>query len=206
MLLHDDVDVHLNYANVLCQLDGFQRAMDHLGAAMRVPGGDATGAGAARREVWEFVSRVSEFIASRAGCKPKQLASLAAELPVPSGAVRLLSELAVGDNPGTTVVVKVVAALPNSGIYASKHLRFVVIDGREQLSCASLYGLPKGLVQVNATLELAAPHLLQVEAGHWDGPAQVAGFQILRIEEPKAQLKVNGCGVVPRAERGKASQ
>jgi len=82
----------------------------------------------------------------------------------------------------------VVAALPNSGIYASKHLRFVVIDGREQLSCASLYGLPKGLVQVNATLELAAPHLLQVEAGHWDGPAQQhaqARHGVLEAIEPK---------------------
>ena len=36
--------------------------------------------------------------------------------------------------------------------------------------------------------------------------AQTAGFHILRIEEPKAQLKVNGCGVVPRSERGKTSQ
>ena len=131
---------------------------------------------------------------------------------------------------------------------------------------------------MNATLELAAPHLLKVEAHHWDRPvsqhaqtrhgdlaatepkpatggsrhprplrtaalwaperscgpleprsvawslceappkvadsaalypppqAQTAGFHILRIEEPKAQLKVNGCGVVPRSERGKASQ
>ena len=61
-------------------------------------------------------------------------------------------------------------------------------------------------MQVNATLELPAPHLLQVEARHWDAPGQTAGFHILRIEEPKAQLKVNGCGVVPRSERGKASQ
>ena len=61
-------------------------------------------------------------------------------------------------------------------------------------------------MQANATLELAAPHLIQVEAHHWDRPAQTAGFHILRIEEPRAQLKVNGCGVVPRSERGKASK
>tara|TARA_B100000795_G_scaffold154329_1_gene115697 strand:- start:709 stop:918 length:210 start_codon:yes stop_codon:yes gene_type:complete len=44
------------------------------------------------------------------------------------------------------------------------------------------------------------------DSAAFDPPqAQTAGFHILRIEEPRAQLKVNGCGVVPRSERGKGN-
>ena len=136
--------------------------------------------------------------AIKAGVKPKRLAALAAELPAPSGGAVSLSQLAPGDNPGKSVFVKVVAPLPQM---RSKHLRFVVVDAQERLIGLSLYALPKGLVQPDATLELTAPHLLKVEARPWDQPGPAAGFHVLRVEEPRAQLRVNGAGVVPRSER-----
>ena len=60
---------------------------------------------------------------------------------------------------------------------------------------------------MDATLELSSPHLLRVEACHWEQTKLTAGFHVLRVEEPKAQLKVNGCGVVPRhaSERQRAN-
>ena len=193
LLGHADADLHVNHGSALFYLDQIQPALDHYGQAHKLD--PSLNAAVLRQEAWEFVVRVAEFLSSKAGVKPKRLAALAAELPQPAGHVSALSQLVLGDNPARSVCVKIVAELPPQRVH---HLRFVVVDVHESLMMLSVYGLPKGLVQVESTLELTAPHLLEVHAHHWEHEEQTAGFHALRIEEPRMQLKVNGCGVVPR--------
>ena len=196
-LAHTNPDWHVNHGVAWMHLDQFQSALDHFGRAHELD--TALGAGKLRQECWDSCVKMSDMLFNKAGVKPKRIASLVAELPpVAPPHACTLNLLAVGPNRSRTLCVKVVARLPPWDLN-QKHQRFVVIDAAEQLAGLSIYALKPGLVQVDATLELAEPHLLQVRARHWDQPDQEAGFHMLRIEEPRAQLKVNGQGLVPRA-------
>ena len=199
-LAHTNPDCHVNHAHVWWHLDEFQSAIDHFGRAHELDRG--LGAAMMRQECWDLCVKMSDLLFCKAGVKPKRIASLIAELPpVAPPHACALNMLAVGPNHGRTLSVKVVAQVPPQSSH-QKHQRFVVMDAAEQLAGLSIYSLPDKLVQVDATLELAAPHLLQVRARHWDRPDQEAGFHMLRIEDPRAQLKVNGVGLVQRSQRG----
>ena len=180
-----------------------------------------------RADVWAAVSRCGEAINLLSGSKGlKRLSSLVADLPVPlpgalPGALppTPLSSLAQGENPDTVILVKVVVAVPLVGggpvtglRHHAAHQTLVVADATEQLMALTLYavrGLP--VLEAGATLEIREPFLVRIEASpFWQEPASdaiatgakapVAGYNLLRVERPTTQLRIDG-GVVRSALR-----
>ena len=176
-----------------------------------------------RADVWAAVNRCGEAINLLSGSKGlKRLSSLVADLPAPlPGAPppTLLSSLAQGENPDTVILVKVIVAVPLVGggpvtvlRHHAAHQTLVVADATEQLMALTLYavrGLP--VLEAGATLEIREPFLVRIEASpFWQEPAAdaiatgakapVAGYNLLRVERPTTQLRIDG-GVVRSALR-----
>ena len=206
---------------VLAMLDGPGEALRLFTTAHDLD--PSLGALHKRADVWAAVSRCGEAINLLSGSKGlKRLSSLVADLPVPlPGALppTPLSSLAQGENPDTVILVKVIVAVPLVGggpvtglRHHAAHQTLVVADATEQLMALTLYavrGLP--VLEAGATLEIREPFLVRIEASpFWQEPASdaiatgakapVAGYNLLRVERPTTQLRIDG-GVVRSALR-----
>ena len=110
-----------------------------------------------------------------------------------------LSQLRLGENVGGTVAVKVVVAVPQTGMRLVAALVLIVADANEDLMALTIYAL-RGVptLEAGTTLEIRDPQLLQIEATKFwerapDGtPAASAGYHLLRVENPGASLRING--------------
>ena len=216
-----DATILVNHATVLAMLDGPGEALRLFTAAHDLD--PSLGALHKRADVWAAVNRCGEAINLLSGSKGlKRLSSLVADLPAPlPGAPppTLLSSLAQGENPDTVILVKVIVAVPLVGggpvtglRHHAAHQTLVVADATEQLMALTLYavrGLP--VLEAGATLEIREPFLVRIEASpFWQEPASdatatgakapVAGYNLLRVERPTTQLRIDG-GVVRSALR-----
>jgi len=130
----------------------------------------------------------------------------------------LLSQLGLGDNPGKVCLLKVIVPLPQMGASAQAETqRLIVADQNADvlaLTSYALRGLP--LLEPGMTLEVREPQLLRIEATKaWDasgaagggGGGEIAGFHLLRVETPSAQMRINGHPVhAVRARRPQRSE
>lgn len=149
-----------------------------------------------------FGAARSQAIAAKRAIKQKKFFAMVAELPQPQPGTPacLLSQLSEGENVGKTVHVKVVVAVPQSGMRSNAHHQcLIVTDANEGLMALSLYALRGvALLDPGTTLELRDPVLAKIEvAKTWeapsadgDSPPPVAGYHLLRIETPSTQLRI----------------
>ena len=227
-------DLHVNHAMVCVLLDDADGALRHCTKQHAI---DASAvADQLRTATWQQVVRVSEALAAKRGASAsdRKFAQMLAELPSQAaaagggggggggggtgpGALCALAQLAPGDNRGRAIAVKVIAAIPQSGLrQAAQHHCLLVADAHESLMAMTIYemrGVPP--IGAGATLEVRDPMLVRVEASRsWeasDGDAaapapapppdadgrSVAGFHLLRVEKPHVQLRVNGHPIKP---------
>jgi Flp pilus assembly protein TadD len=171
------------------------------------------GADEKREHGWLYVVQICDAIAAkrdafdRGEAKHKKMINSLAELGTPTC---LLSQLTLGENPGRTVMVKVVLSVPQTGMRIQTGTKMVIVaDQNADLMAVTIYAL-RGVApfEPGTTLELKEPSLLRIEAAKtWaasptgDGKAMTAGFHLLRIESPSTHLKVNGHGLQPVRRR-----
>jgi tetratricopeptide (TPR) repeat protein len=201
-------DLHLNHANVLMLLDATEAALKHCTRAHELD--PSLGADQARAAAWSSAMRVSEAIAAKRAAMPnRKFSQMLADLPPTAAGSSMvpLSSLSLGENAEQSVVVKVVVAVPQSGMrLAAQHLCLIVADVSEELMALTIYemrGVPT--LDHGTTLELRAPSLHRIEVTRsWQAPADgnapaSCAFHLLRVESPSAQLRINGHAVRARA-------
>ena len=194
-------------------LDLYEASLRHLSRAHELD--PALGADLKRQAAWQSVVQISDAIAAkrqalRGEGRQKRLVQMIADLataaPPGAGPTTLLSQLTPGDNAGRVVVVKVILAVPQTGIrHASETQTLIVADQNADLMALTAYAL-RGVptLEPGTTLELREPQLLRVEVSKtWEGASAdhgsglaasppIAGFHLLRIESPSAQMRING--------------
>lgn len=196
-----NADLHMNHGNVLTMLDQPAAALEHFASAHKLD--PALGAHAKREEVWHGLTKVAEAVAAssahaKGSQKEKRLASMVAELPSPAPPACLTSSLALGDNAGRSIAVKVLVGVPHHEHFNAAHQCLIVADAAAHVMALSVYQLQHAPLEPGVTLEIKEPQLVRVEASRdWEGPLgggapPVAGYHLLRVEVPATQMTIDG--------------
>jgi len=199
----DDADLLANHATVQMMLDCPEPALRHFSRAHELdPSPEFLGK---RADVWASVTKISEAIAAKRSSVRKLTSQMPEQPPAQQGSsVSLLSHLALGDNPGKVVLVRVVVPVPQVGMrQVAAHQVLIVTDINEDLMAVTLYAL-RGIapLETGTTLEIREPTLLKVEATKFWEPNEgvstpTAGYHLLRVEQPTTQLRIDGQAVRP---------
>ena len=202
----ENADVYANHGMVCMLLDLYDASLRHFSRAHDLDA--ALGADHKRQAAWQSVVHITDAIAAkrqaiRGEGRQKRLVQMIADLataaPPGAGPTTLLSQLTPGDNAGRVVMLKVISALPQTGIrHASETQTLIVADQNADLMALTAYAL-RGVppLEPGTTLELREPQLLRVEVSKtWEGASPdhgaITGFHLLRIESPSAQMRING--------------
>lgn len=205
-----NADLRFNHGNILTMLDSPAAALEHFAAAHKLD--PSLGAASKREEVWLAITKVSEGVAAssshpRGSQKQKRLAAMVAELPPPTAPACLTSSLALGDNGGKVITVKVIVGVPQHEHGNGCHQCLIVADQQAHVMALSVYQLSVGPLEPGTTLEVKDPQLVRIEAARdWEAPLDggeypVAGYHLLRVEVPSAQMRIDGQPLRPIRRR-----